>query len=78
MSNYNFYCSKCGHNKSLPTKSDWLLEKKEHKRRGCELVAVPNKEGILLVRPQFAAEAFEGMKILEQEKQASLTDSSIL
>lgn len=64
--NYTFHCKKCGHYKELPTKEDWKLEKKDHKRRGCELMTAPHKKVGVLSRPELAMEARKGKEMVDQ------------
>ena len=61
---YNYYCSKCGHSESLPTKAEWRATKNEHKRGGCSWRYTPDKDGFLMVRPQLANEARMGKDML--------------
>lgn len=63
-----FYCKKCNHNIECVTKEDCAAEKKEHKRRGCQLAQAPHLKGFILTRPQLAEEAKKGKRMVEQRK----------
>jgi hypothetical protein len=62
-----YHCKKCGHHLECAKKEDWLAEKKEHKRRGCNLEFAPHKDGYILTRPQLAKEARKGKEMVAQQ-----------
>ena len=65
MFKYSFHCKKCGFYKEFPTKQDCALEKKDHKRRGCNLMTAPHKDVGVLARPELALEARKGKEMVE-------------
>jgi hypothetical protein len=79
-----FDCKKCGHHRECIKKEDWLAEKKEHKRLGCNLQFAPHRGDYILTRPELAEEAKKGREItiahqlsLENRDDNNPTDESI-
>lgn len=83
MRKYPYHCSNCGFFSEEPTKEDWLIVKKDHKK-GCKLEATliprrshkknPDEEDWVLVRRELALKLREESDARADEKMKEITE----
>lgn len=81
MHRYTYFCKKCGHHEECPSKADWDIVKKNHKRRGCDLSIAPVDGGMegywVLARPDLASDLKEVWDKRAKEREENEQENDI-